>query len=377
MPRRPPLWRYTTGIKGVSRVTVYERSNRPCLYVDYFEESGRIQRTIERHTGTPLPNTEQGRGLAVRFAERLTQEREQLMYRRTARTLGVVAPSTLPELLKRLHVDKSERWSETHSRDQKRFRAFWTAKLGPVMLQQVSASLVERVAADEAKRRKWAPRTHGSYLRYIVDAFYYAERKLKWIDARDNLSAVDIPSPRSRGISYSLEEIADLLPTLDQVAPEAAWIGHVAWQTGRRLSAIRQLRKRDVLTTDGRAVLRFGRSTDKVGAEGEAVVVGRAAELTDDLMRSTGKYVLGSEPPSLDVCEDWLVAGEKLAKIDHVKGRAWHGLKRRWASETQGQQNRQGQAGTQEGTLRRVYEQDDLEPKARLASALAQAVEKC
>lgn len=373
--RRSPTWRHSAGKKGINRVTVYERKDRGVLYVEWWSASGiRNQRTLEYITGVPVPNTEEGRVLAVAIAERYSQERERDIYAELQDVYGNTPSRTVDDLLGRLHEDRGGSWSESYARDQARYRTFWGTRIGPTPLRNVRAAVVERIASDEALRREWSPRTQGAVLRYIVDAFYFAEKKLKWIEPRDNLSAVTIPSAKSRGRAYSLTEMRALLPALVDVDIRAGWIGHVCWQTGRRLSAVRTLRKKDVLHTDGRAVLRFPRETDKARAEGEAVIVGTAADLTGQLMGFPGKYVLGIAPPSLDECNDWLRNAEAHAGVTHVTGRAWHGIKRRWATETAGRRGRKGQAGTTEQTLSRVYEQDDLEPKAALAHDLEKLV---
>lgn len=371
--KKAPTWRYTAGTKGVNRVTVYERRDRDTLYIEWWDKFGnRMQRTVETETGTPLLNTTEGRKIAIDVAEAVAKEREQLHNAELAELYGTApVEMTVEKLLKRLHSDRKSSWSESYTRDQDRMQTWWTSKLGAVKVRRVNASLVNRIAADEAKRRKWSPRTHGAYLRYIVDAFYYAQRELKVIDERDNLSAVRIPSPRSEGKGYTEEEVRALLPALEKVDPRAGWIGHVAWQTGRRLSAIRKLQKRDVLHAEGAAVLRFPIETDKGRKRGEAVVVGRAAELTGELLTKPGRYVLGTEVPSLDVCNTWIRKAEEKAGIPHKDKRAWHGLKRAFVSASKDLRIASKQSGTLEVTLRNVYDQDWIAGKSELAQAMA------
>jgi hypothetical protein len=299
----------------------------------------------------------------------LSREREQLRYRELADVYGVTPPRTVNDLLAKLHEDRADTWGDAYARDQKRFRAFWEAKLGALHLTRINAAMVMQIAKAAAK--KWTPRTHASYLRYLVDAFSYGERKLKWLSAKDNLSAVDFPTNTSRGVEYTLAEVQRLLPALEAVDVRAGWIGHVAWQTGRRLSAIRYVRKRDVLASEGRTLLYFGADTDKSGRAGEAFVVGRAAELTADLLVTPGAYVLGKEPPSLDVCEDWLRAAETNAEVPHRKGRAWHGLKRAFSSAAHDMNLAAKQSGTRRTTLETIYQKDWSQGKAGLAETLA------
>lgn len=376
MPKPPPTWRYSVGQKALSRVTVYERRDRPAfLYYEYHELTGkRRQRALRYVTDVPVPNTVEGREFAVLAAKRLSEERERLAYAELADVYGVAAPRTVDDLLARLEDDKSDGWSEAYKRDQARFRAFWSRKIGGLSLRRVNASMIHQIAKDagRSKKKKWSPRTLGSYLRYIVDAFSYGERKLKWIEARDNLSAVDIPAPRSKGREYSLDEIRALLPALEAADPRAGWIGHVAWQTGRRLSAIRTLRKKDVLSADGKAVLRFPGETDKAGRDGEAVVVGRAAELTAQMMAKPGAYVLGTKPPSVHLCEDWLIRAEDSAKIVHQKHRAWHGIKRTFVTVSDDLRVASKQSGTRQSTLATIYDKPWTEGKEGLAKAMSE-----
>jgi hypothetical protein len=143
------------------------------------------------------------------------------------------------------------------------------------------------------------------------------------------------------------------------------------------LSAIRTLPKTAVACYGDHSVLTFPGETDKARNTGEVVVVGRAHEITCELM-ATGShaYVLGTEPPTEETCiRQWLHKAEALAGIAHVKGRAWHGLKRRFATASRGFVGRAKQSGTREETLEREYVQDDHNPKLAVARALAKMVE--
>ncbi len=108
---------------------------------------------------------------------------------------------------------------------------------------------------------------------------------------------------------------------------------------------------------------------------------GRAHELTVELLsekegKVSDKYVLGTEPPTEEKCiRIWLYRAEKLAGIEHVKGRGFHGIKRRFATATRGMVGRDKQAGTLEGTLENHYVQDDRDPKKAVAEALAEMVD--
>jgi integrase len=242
-------------------------------------------------------------------------------------------------------------------------------------LTHVTPAIVERVARQEADKRGWSPRTEGALLRYLVDAFAFAQRKLKWVEERENLSAVEIPRSKRRVAAYTVGEARRLLPALEAVDPRAGWIGYVAVQTGRRLRAIRTLPRSAVTLHDGFAVLAFPAETDKAGKEGEAVVTGRAFELTRRMMEGQGRHVIGREPPANSLCNEWIREAERSAGVEHEARRGWHGLKRLFATLAQGMVGRDWQSGTTGHTLDRIYVRDDLPPKVNVAEALARRIE--
>lgn len=361
------LWRYTVGKKGVSRVTVFERRDAPSLYIEWWDDTGRNKRALATVAGHPVTDRELAKEIARRVSEAQERKRNQ-----TAReALGIPARHTLPELLAVLHDRRQDDWSEGYRKSQERQRRFWTRKLGDMELRRITPALVERVAAEEAKQREWSPRTEGAYLRYLVDAFTFAQKKLKWITERENLSAVDVPQSERKVAAYTMEEIRKLLPALEEVDERAGWIGHVAFQTGRRLRAIRTLKNDAPVVHDDHTLLRFPAETDKAGNEGRAVVVGRAHELTRKLVGSPGRYVLGKKPPANSICHQWILDAEEAAGVEHKRRRGWHGIKRLYATVARGLVGRDQQSGTTGQTLDRIYVQDDLPPKVKVARELA------
>ncbi len=264
---------------------------------------------------------------------------------------------------------KESDWTKHHRKAMRRFRDFWMKHLGEqAQLIEVNAAMVETLA----KELEASPETRRKYLVYITGAYRFAVRKLKWLDARHDLSAVDLPKGKGKSRAYSMAEVMRLLPALEEVGVEAGWIGHVAWQSGRRLGAIRTLPKSAATVSDDFTVLEFPGETDKARNTGQVVIVGRAHELTRQLMESRGGYVLGAEPPSETTCiRDWLGRAEQMAGIQHLQGRGWHGIKRRYATASRGMAGRDKQSGTRTDTLEQIYVQDDLEPKKEIAQRLS------
>lgn len=368
------LWSFTCGKRGESRVRVYERRPGAPLQIEWYLAGKRYQRSLKYETGATIYDRDD----AVRIAKRASLRLEQA--HRGAYRSTQFAPSparSLADLFDRLHRDKQDEWSADHLRHQEQYRKLWVQRLGKdARLVGITPAMIEEAGKREAKERGWSPRSHQAFLRYVVDAFSYAEQKLKWIDPRNNLAGVTIPEAKSKGRPYSLEEMRRILPALAEVDPVAEWMGHLLWQTGRRLSAARTLPKTAVSVREGYSVIRWPQETDKAGKVGASVVVGRAHDLTVALMEQPGKYVAGKEPPSVELLDkEWMPAAERIAGVAHVAGRAWHGIKRRFSDRTEGLKSRAVQAGTREETLRRVYDPgDDVEAMMEVAKKLASEV---
>ena len=285
MSRR--YWRYSVGTKGVNRVTVYERATGATIYVEWLDGLGRHQKALRTVVGHPVTD----RALATRIAKRMSEEQEAARNRDAAEAVfGFTPDRTLEELLERLQEDRGRTWSATYTKDQDRFRRFWLSKLGrDTQLGRISPALVERVVRDEGDRRDWSSRTQQAHLRYIVDASYYAQRKLKWIGELHNLSAVDIPAPKSESKAYSQAEIVKLLPRLHEVDLRAAFVGEVAWLSGRRLNAIRTLPTSALRTQkhggERVGIVSFPEGTDKARNAGEVALVGSALKVAETLRR--------------------------------------------------------------------------------------------
>lgn len=276
-----------------------------------------------------------------------------------AEALGIPRPRTLKDLLDRRHDDLSDTWSKKYRKSRDLRRNFWLKHLGSDLLITRAASMagaIERIARDQQGKK--SDRWRQDHLRYLVDSFIYAERKLKWIEPRHNLSAVDIPRAKSKSHAYTLDEARKVVEKLWAVDPVAGWIGTVAFQTGRRLSAIRTLKPEHVTAQDGETVIRFPGETDKARNTGEAVVVG--------LPKRTDWSV-----PRPETCNEWIHKAEELAGVEHIKGRGYHGLKRLYATLTTGLHGADKQAGTLRSTLEGHYRQDLIDPKREVAKVLA------
>lgn len=359
------LWSYPCGEKSVNRVRVYERSVSPVLYVEWYFRGKRYQKAL-RYEGYAVTDKRLAMQIAHKMAAELKADRN-----RAARRIVFGPPTTektLLELAQAFHMAKEADWSPKQIKTQRRFRDFWLEQLGEhSILTEINPAEVQHVG----RKIEASAETRKKYLRWIKQAYRYAERKLRWVDAGHDMRNVDLPKVRSESRSYTLEEVRGLLSALEAIDSRAGWLGHVAWQSGRRLTAIRTLPKSAVTVHAKHSVLRFPGETDKARQSGEVVVVGRAHELTRELMARPGERMLDvTEHMCIKV---WLPEAESRAGIEHVAGRAWHGIKRRFATESQGHRGRDKQSGTRADTLDGRYVQDDLAPKLTLAQHLSDA----
>lgn len=389
MPRKKKRkqWRHSEGVKGVNRITVYERETGASIYVEWRDDLGRHQQVLKSFLGHPVTDRE----LAAELCKHLSEQQEQKRNRQAAEVAFGPSPKrTLGELLKRLHEDRGGKWSATYRKDQDRFREFWLSKLGvDLRVGRIPPALVEKVVREAGDRAGWSERTRQARLRYIVDALYFAQHKLKWIGEAQNLSAVTLPSPEGVSRPYSSAEVRRLLPALRKVDLRAAFVGEVAYQSGRRLNAIRMLKTSAlrVMDHDGErvGVLSFPAGTDKARRAGEAVLTGAALEVALELLNQPAVQASGFFCPQGRLSTttkkrapltnprtfgDWIAEAEQLADIPHVKGRGFHGFKRRFATDAEDRRAASKQSSTTEETLARHYEQDELAPKVRLAKSL-------
>lgn len=365
-------WSYSCGIKGVSRVRVYERSVSSTLYIEWHVRGRRYQRALK--TGLEGYSVTDKR-LAMRMAHELARRLEQESNRLAERSVfGHVSDKTLGELANAYHMAKEADWSEHHRKAQRRFRDFWLDAFGA---DCPLTSIVDGTVEEIAKGLDVSAETRRKYLLWMTATFRFARRKLKWLVEGQDLTAVDMPRPDSETPkAYSLDEARRLLHALEDVGERAAWMGHVIFQTGRRPKALRQLRKADVDVRDDHSLLAFRSDNDKASKASVVPVVHKAHELTVSLMETPGAYVLGTEPPDETMAlRTWLRVAEKAAGVPHVKNRGWYGLKRRYAGEAREMPGYDMQAGVNKDTLDKHYRPDDLHRKRAVARYMAELTE--
>lgn len=296
--------------------------------------------------------------MAKQAARRFSARQERKRNQDAAEALGLPSRRSLKELLLRRHADLRPTWSEKYAKSRDLRKRFWLDKLGDIRLTSVRAATVERIVREAQEKGKYSDRWRQDVLRYLIDSFIYAEKKLKWIEPRHNLSAVTLPRPKGRGTPYSLEDAKRLLPALWEVSPIAGWLGVVVFQGGRRIGAARQIKPEHVKRSGRWSYIEFPSETDKVGNATVAAIF--------DLPERTDWTV-----PSQEAVGDWIREAEEKAGVEHIEGRGWHGLKRLYAELTEGMAGADLQAATRRDTLSGIYRPNTLPPKMEVAEHLA------
>ena len=114
----------------------------------------------------------------------------------------------------------------------------------------------------------------------------------------------------------------------------------IAHETGHRIGAITKLRWSDVSLD--RSMIRWRKSNDKIGMEHETPLTPEAVQALEEAR----KYNPGigeawvfpapkneSEACSRYLMRDWWSRAETFAGLKHENGRAWHGLRRKFATD--------------------------------------------
>ncbi|MDT8342156.1 MAG: site-specific integrase [Longimicrobiales bacterium] len=340
-------WSYVAGKPSrhgspSSQVRVFERPDREGLFLS--RAWLRTESDAPQAEALPAGTT---REEAELLAREVATRRERRILRGEDGTPSDLRRLTLAQLFGLYHASaKAQRWSQGHKRNRERSRAFWLAEYGPGFLAaQLTPGDVEDRAARAARAKGWAPATERRYLVHIGAATRYAVCKRRAL-AEDPLAGLDVPAaaPDTEGLDYTAEEARALATPAEGVDWRVTLAASIAADTGRRIGAIRFLRTEDViLRADGRLVLRFAAAHDKSGRTATVPVSSATAELVlaalerDRVQRwgwllpgqRRGVPLGGMDATGSATWARMLHEAEKALGIPTVRGRAWHGIKRR------------------------------------------------
>lgn len=360
---RPPkgkekLWSYSVGKRGRDRVRVYEPRPGGALMIAYRTPEGGLQReALSQWAETPVYCRDTAERIATRISSRLADARDDDQLRGF---LGLSKRRTLKELLDSYHEAKEEGWSEAHRNDQRRWRQTFLEFLGEDrQIHQITPAEVESVVVEELG--DLSPSRRKKALQYMSAVYRFAQRKLKWLSEEDNLSAISFPRVEANvGVAYSRSELDRLIPAMTKVDPRAGFVGEMMSFTARRLNATKQLTVGDcsrqlVELPSGQVrtawIVQFVPEHDKAERTSRIPLSTRAAELLEMLLKKPAVQATGMLCPSGDLDDPATIShhrgkpvprpvidhsdlnrmlheAEALAGIEHISGRAFHGIKR-------------------------------------------------
>lgn len=376
-------WSHITGRRGLNRVRVFiDRPGDP-IEVEWFPGGRRRRRVLRSPSGVPIYDKNLAKQLARELADSLLSKSQEAALEEL---LGYET-HTLEELLTTLHA-RSE-WRPAYAKQQRVRQRFWLQAIGgKTLLTRISPALVEEKVAQAAKRKGWGAATQAGYLRYLVDAFSFAQHKLKWITEKNNLSAVRFPRPDSKGEPYTLEEARKLLPACRKVDPRCWAAAEIAYCTGRRINAIRHLRVENYRREEG--LVEFPAQHDKTRKTRFSALSPEAIEAVEHLLtypavRATGMlFVSGPlhlesplhrgrrrKPADHHRLLEWLRKAERLAGVVEIRGRGYHGFKRLVATVVDDLEALSDQTATTPEVLRGRYRKEHVPRKRRAVEELA------
>ena len=242
----------------------------------------------------------------------------------------------------------------------------------------------------ERKRRPVRARTIEADLGWLSAVFNWAQ-KWRTVEGerllREN-PAHGLPRPRERNPRRpiaSRDRVEKILAVSDQVMMDDRTRGRrertrsyltelvvLAQGTGRRISAICQLRHEDLRLDQGpHGAIRWPASTDKMRLESTVPIGPDVRAAIDRILEERpgiGKaYLFPSplgpgKPIRYELASEWLMEAEKLAGVPKLQGGLWHPLRRLWATERKHLPDVDVAAAggwADPNTLRLVYQQPD------------------
>ena len=340
------MWSFVAGDRatekeGSTRVRVYERRDRDGLFLTRAWVTTPSGRPVEQ----PLPRG-MGREEATKLARLTAAERQKDLIVQRPKVGEAERTVTLGELLEAYASSEvAGRWRPRTAEGMQVNRQFWLRELGDrTDVMALSPSLVESTAQRAARASGWSPRTEGKRIAFLRAAVRWAYRRRRMIP-RNPLDGVEVPSYNSdtSALIYSEAEVRKLVTSHREVDWRVTLAASIAYDTGRRITAITHLRTEDLVLDGARLHLHFRADWDKrkmaamvpVSQE-TALLLAEAVDRTE--VEEEGWLFPGGRLEQVDEIRgpisrwaigDALHRAEATLGIPRVQGRAFHGIKRR------------------------------------------------
>jgi len=369
MPRRKSkTWSYSVGT-APNTVCVYERLPGGPLYARIWEGTRHLRLSLKHR------DKEAARAYAAQEHAKLIAGDEQARQ-------GKVS---LARLFALYETHRTPQKSATEQKEDRRRTELWTRHLGsdkdPMrisgrewenLIQGRSTGEIGprgELISDPRDRRAVGPRTIERELRFLLAVFNWATRwrgdRGAYLLRENPARGFPIPKERNprRPVAtwdryQALRAVSDrvtmVAPQKDrhgaqEVRSYLSEVLDLAVATGRRLSAIRQLRyahlRLERTTTTPHGSIRWPADTDKAGVEQTVPLNALGRRAVDRIMAERpgiGDAPLFPSPadPSRPVdrsrADRWLRKAEALANLETQGGSLWHAFRRMWATSRKG-----------------------------------------
>ncbi len=348
MPQRratkgPRAWSYSGGERGTNRVRVYERPERGDVLLEWYDQAGGSRKRQRESLGA------------------VSREAAMVQAERTATALRHMTPRprtdpvTVGELFDKYEASVTPTKGRTSQLHDRTCAKLWTRSLGAKRAVATLGRLEwDRFIADRRSGALRPDRQRGVGVRdrqvqqdckFVLAACNWAltvtdEHGRPMLD-RNPFRGLKVPreeSPHRPELTDA--EYQALLGASGTVHPQFRAALIVTHETGHRISSVRSLQWSDV---DLKAkTVHWRAESDKMGFESTTFlsdVAVRALELYRSRVMAIGDvWIFPAQrgelgPTSRNTLSRWFREVEREAKLPAVKGRGWHSLRRKFATE--------------------------------------------
>ena len=335
-------WSYSTGLRGSSRVRVYEHGRTQTLYLEYADGPTRSRTSLGHRDRV------KGRRQAAELSRQLAN-----------RDPNRPAPVSMQALFDNYGQVATPLKGPSKQGHDRSAAKLWLDVLGGTRLAHTLTSrdalrFIQLRRAGGSRRRR---RKDGKNLapaapiedRIIEYDLKYLRGVLRWalgagLLERDPLAGFrfKVQTTPRRPI-VTTEQYEALVAVAGDIHPLFKLAVVLCRETGHRISAVRQLRWADI-DLEHEAV-HWRAANDKSGFDHTTPLSAASVAALRDARRSAGIISLWvfplrenpAEPLTRYTLAFWWKEGERRAGIPHQRAGAWHQLRRLFASELKGQ----------------------------------------
>ena len=409
--RRSKLWSFAAGDRGHT-VTVFEREKNGPLYARAFDPSLRSGRGDYRRISLGHRDREQAKAYALAQAAKLREGQAEI----------VAGKTSLGRLFALYQTHRTPRKTQGEQLDDARRIDMWTRVLGArkdphkIMLAEWEAFIDARQSGSidsrgmpvaEGKRRSVGARRVEAdlkWLRWVLNwGTKWRDRDGRYLLRENAVRGYDIPTEKNPRRPVATQDRYEALRSVsDSVVMEVWWDSGRAKRrsylselldivngTGRRISAVLQLRYQDQRLDEGpHGAICWPADTDKQGREWLVPISPSVRRALDRILAERpgigAAYLFPSptdqtQPIAYERVRTWFQQAERLAGVSKQQGSLWHAFRRKWATERKhlsaADVARAGGWSSVE-TLQRCYQQPDEATMLRVVLGAGELREK-